>query len=182
MVSTRRPTSKSSSHFSNPLVTVPNAPIGIIVTCMFHSFFQFPSKVDVLILLFKFFQFNSVVSRDSKVYNFATSLFRWLLFGLVFWPKLGDPCVSQSPIGVYVCYFQWQVLGCAYYYYYYYSLIRAFHISVSRWFFIGVWVKASLLKSPGLFIVFWPFSTMLSFGWSPLVRQTPSPLVPLVIL
>ena len=42
MVSTRPPTSKSSSPFSNPLVTVPNAPItiGIIVTCMFHSFFN----------------------------------------------------------------------------------------------------------------------------------------------
>ena len=42
MVSTRPPTSKSSSPFSNPLVTVPNAPItiGIIVTCMFHSFFS----------------------------------------------------------------------------------------------------------------------------------------------
>ena len=42
MVSTRPPTSKSSSPLSNPLVTVPNAPItiGIIVTCMFHSFFS----------------------------------------------------------------------------------------------------------------------------------------------
>ena len=42
MVSTRPPASKSSSPFSNPLVTVPNAPItiGIIVTCMFHSFFN----------------------------------------------------------------------------------------------------------------------------------------------
>ena len=42
MVSTRPPTSKSSSPFSNPLVTVPNAPvtIGIIVTSMFHSFFN----------------------------------------------------------------------------------------------------------------------------------------------
>ena len=40
--STRPPTSKSSSPFSNPLVTVPNAPItiGIIVACMFHSFFN----------------------------------------------------------------------------------------------------------------------------------------------
>ena len=38
---TRPPTSKFSSPFSNPLVTVPNEPItiGIIVTCMFHSFF-----------------------------------------------------------------------------------------------------------------------------------------------
>ena len=42
MVSIRPPTSKSSSLISNPLVTVPNAPItiGIIVTCMFHSFFN----------------------------------------------------------------------------------------------------------------------------------------------
>ena len=71
MVTTRLPTSKSSSPFSNPLVTVPNAPItiGIIVTCMFHSFFQFPSKVEVVILLFTFFQFYSVASRDSKVDN-----------------------------------------------------------------------------------------------------------------
>ena len=44
MVSTRPPTSKSSIPFSNHLVTVPNAPItiGIIVTCMFHSFFSIP--------------------------------------------------------------------------------------------------------------------------------------------
>ena len=42
MVSNRLPTSKSSSPFSNPLVTVPNAPItlGISVTSMFHSFFN----------------------------------------------------------------------------------------------------------------------------------------------
>ena len=77
MVSTRPPTSKSSSPFSNPLVTVPNAPItiGIIVICMFHMFFQLPSKVEVFILLFTFFQFYSVVSRDSKVDYFVSSLF-----------------------------------------------------------------------------------------------------------
>ena len=42
MVSTRSPTSKSSTPFNNPLVTVPKAPItiGIIVTFMFHSFFN----------------------------------------------------------------------------------------------------------------------------------------------
>ena len=41
MVSTGPPTSKSSSLYSNPLITVPKAPItiGIIVTRMFHSFF-----------------------------------------------------------------------------------------------------------------------------------------------
>ena len=76
MVSTRLPTSKSSSPFFYPLVTVPNAPItiSIIVTCMFRSFFQFPKKVDILIFLFTFFQFYSVVNRDSNVDNFACSL------------------------------------------------------------------------------------------------------------
>ena len=42
MVSTRPPTSKSSSRFNNHLVTVPNAPItiGIIVTSLFHGLFN----------------------------------------------------------------------------------------------------------------------------------------------
>ena len=77
MVSTRLPISNSSSLFGNPLVTVPNAPItiGIIVTYIFHSFFRFPSKVDVLILLFTFFQLYFVVSWDSKVNYFTSSLF-----------------------------------------------------------------------------------------------------------
>ena len=41
MISTRPPTSKSTSPFSNPFVTVPNAPIaiGIIVACIFHRIF-----------------------------------------------------------------------------------------------------------------------------------------------
>ena len=42
MVSTRPPTSKSSSSFNNTLVIVPKAPIiiGAIVTIIFHSFFN----------------------------------------------------------------------------------------------------------------------------------------------
>ena len=42
VVSIRPPTSKSPSPFSNPLVTVPNAPItiSIIVTFICHSFFN----------------------------------------------------------------------------------------------------------------------------------------------
>ena len=46
--------------------------------CHFHVpqfFFQFPSKVEVLIPLFAFFQLSSVVRRDSKVYKPASSLF-----------------------------------------------------------------------------------------------------------
>ena len=76
VVSTRPLTSKSSRLFNNPLVTLPKAPvtIGIIVTFMFHSFFQFSSKVEVLISLFTFFQFYSVNSWDSKTNNFADFL------------------------------------------------------------------------------------------------------------
>ena len=37
-----------------------------------------------------------------------------LLLGLVFWPRLGDPFVCQSPIGIYVCHSLGQILGCAY--------------------------------------------------------------------
>ena len=43
-------------------------------------------------------------------------------------------------------------------------IIRVFQISVSWWYFTGYWVTASLLKSPGLFSVFWSFSIMLLFG------------------
>ena len=92
IVSTRPPTSKSSSPFSNPLVTVPNASIGIIVTCM----------------------------------------------------------------------------------------LRVFCSSVSCWSFTGVWVIASLFRSPGFFSVFWLILIMLSFRWSLLVLLFPSNSSPFV--
>ena len=152
MVSTRPPTSKSFSPFNNPLVTVPKAPIIIIIILLFWNFFilfqlmvfhwslsdsnllkssglfsvlwaifitlsfgwsplaflflilpvslstlwwlhrahrlqlvslsrwcsivffQFSSKVYVLISPFAFLQFYTVVSRNSKLYNSAGSL------------------------------------------------------------------------------------------------------------
>ena len=40
---------------------------------------------------------------------------------------------------------------------------RVFRISVSWLSFTGVWVTASLLKSPGLVSGFWPFVAVLSF-------------------
>ena len=40
------------------------------------------------------------------------------------------------------------------------------YISVSRWSFNGVWVTTSLLKSLGLFSVFWSISIMQQFGLS----------------
>ena len=92
MVSTRPPTSKSSSPFSNPLVTVPNAPItiGIIVTCMFHSFLipqqgrdTYPSFYILSDL------FCSQPGKQSRQFCKFSS-FCWLLLGLVFWPRLGE--------------------------------------------------------------------------------------------
>ena len=106
MVSTHLPTSKSSNPFKIPLVTVLKAPITIGI-CHLHV----PSKVMVLILLFTFFQLYSVVN------SFANSLFFffcWLLLSPIFWSRLGDPCVCQRSIGVYVCHFLGQMLGCTY--------------------------------------------------------------------
>ena len=73
--------------FSRPPVLVPilwglyqSAPItiGIIIISCFTDF-QFPSNVLVLIFLFAFFQFSSVVSRDRKIY-YSQVLFFVLIF------------------------------------------------------------------------------------------------------
>ena len=40
-------------------------------------------------------------------------------------------------------------------------LLKVFHTGVSWWSFTVVWITASFLRSPGLFSVFWPISTML---------------------
>ena len=67
IVSTPPLNSQSSMPFNNPLFIVPKAPItiGTTVTFMFHSFFQFSSKVEVLILLFTFFQFYSGIEKST---------------------------------------------------------------------------------------------------------------------
>ena len=83
----------------------------------YSAFFQFASKVEVLILLFTFFQVYAVVSLDSKVHNFASFLFFFfllLLQGLVVWPRIGDPFVSQNPKGVCASHSPGHILGCAY--------------------------------------------------------------------
>ena len=116
VVSTRPPTSKSSRPFNDPLDILPKAliTIGTIVTFMFYSFFQFSSKVEVLILLFTFLQIYSVIRWDSKVNNFASSLL--FVDNYKVWSSGRDLVILLyvSPIGVYVCHFLGQVLGCAY--------------------------------------------------------------------
>ena len=109
MVSTLPPTSESSSHFSNPLVTVPKAQItiGIIITLMFHSFFN--SLVRSRYLSYFSYSFSFILwSSGTAKSTILQILFFccWLLIGLVFWLILGNPCVCQSPIAVYACHFQ----------------------------------------------------------------------------
>ena len=116
MVSTRPPTSKSSIPFSYPLLAVPNAPItiGIIVTCMFHVFFNSLARTGYLSFFFHSFCFILWSTGTAKSTILQFSPFCWLLFGLVFWARLGDPCVCESPIGVYLCYYLEQIMGYAY--------------------------------------------------------------------
>ena len=65
MVSTRPPTSKSSIPLSNPLVTVTKAPITIriIVTFMFHSFFNSLARSRYLHFFSHSFSFNLKISQ-----------------------------------------------------------------------------------------------------------------------
>ena len=70
-VSTRPPTSRSSSPFSNPLVTVPKAPItiGIIVTRMFRSFFDSLARPRYLSFFshsFSFFYYYLLLQSFSR--------------------------------------------------------------------------------------------------------------------
>ena len=128
MVSTRLFIFKLSNPFVYPSVTVPRVPLTIDITVnfTFHTFFQFPWKIEVLIYFFTFFQFYFVVSQGNKVHNSATSFVIIIIIIIIL----------INPLSV-------------------------FHVSVSWWSFTGVWVKASLHKSSGLFSVFWPFSIIL---------------------
>ena len=82
MVSTRPPTSKSSRPFNNPLVTVPKAPItiGIIVTFMFHSFFNSLARSRYLSLFSHSFSFilwsaGTAKSTILQIFFFSFSFF-----------------------------------------------------------------------------------------------------------
>ena len=117
MVSTRPPTSKSFRPFNNPLATVPKAPItiGIIITFMFHSFFNSISRSRYLSLFSHSFSFNLWSAGTAK--STILQIFFFLLLIIIrsgFWPRLGDTFVYQSPKGVCACHFLGQVLSCAY--------------------------------------------------------------------
>ena len=211
IVSTRPPTSKSSSPFNNPLVTVPKAPItiGIIVTFMFHSFFNSRARylsffshsftfilwsagtakstiMQILLLVLIIIRSDLLAkirwsvcmskSHRSLCMSFSKTDARSCVYNLFIWSNLNFLHISlwnilpnQSCLVLYsFCanllhsLIMWVMISSIIIFIIIYSF-RVFYISVSWGFFTGVWVTASLLKSPGLFLVFCPFSVMLSF-------------------
>ena len=93
MVSTRlRP-------FINPLVAVPRAPntISIIVTFMFHNFFNSHARSMYFSLFSLSFNFTLLSAETVKSTILQVLSFYWLLQGLVVWPRLNDPFVCQNP-------------------------------------------------------------------------------------
>ena len=109
MVSTLPCISKSSSHFINPLVTAPRAPItiGINVTFMFHSFFNYLARSRYLSFFSLSFSFTLWSAGTTKS-TILKVLFYFLLLivirsGLladirwsVCMPKSHSLCVSFS--------------------------------------------------------------------------------------
>ena len=159
----------SSNVFSSFSRTVPSAPTTIGITLTFRFWVYYPKwflrdRFWFVRVLFIYMAICTIPSGSSFLHRHACS---WKLYGTYY-----DWLVPTTLIDT------WNILNLIHYD----SLIRVFNISVTRWFFTGVGVTVSLLKSPGLFSVIWPFSIMLSFRWSPPVRQLPSAPVPLVIL
>ena len=99
MVSTHPPTSKTSSPFNNPLVTVPKAPItiGIIFTFMFHSLFNSLARSKYLsffLLSFSFILWSVRTAKSTilQVLFFLLIIMRSGLVARIRW----SICISKS--------------------------------------------------------------------------------------
>ena len=81
MVSTHPSTSKFYCPFNNPLVTVPKAPItiGIIVTFMFHSFFNFLARSRYLSFFSHSFSFILWSAGTAKSTISQILFFLWFI-------------------------------------------------------------------------------------------------------
>ena len=125
MISTCPLISMSSNPCTNPSVTVQIAPITICITVtfMFYSF-SIPWQGPGTNFSFRFL--SILLCGQPKQQNPQFSkLFCWVLLGLVAWPRLGDPFVSQNPRVVCVSHSPGKILGFAY------TIIPYGHISIS---------------------------------------------------
>ena len=112
MVSTRPPTSKSSGPFNSPLVTVPKAPIAfvIIVTFMFHSFFNSLGRSRYLSLFSHSFSFILWSAGTAK-----SIILRIFFFSLIIIRSgLLDFCILKSHRSYYVSFLRTGAGLCIY--------------------------------------------------------------------
>ena len=114
MVSTRLPTSKSSRPFNNPLLTVP---IGIIVTLMFHSFFNSQARSRYWSLFSHSFSFilwsaGTAKSTILQIFSFFFCFFLMIIIrsGLLAGIRW-SVCISKSHRSLCVLFSR---TGCAY--------------------------------------------------------------------
>ena len=137
--------------YNNPLVAVPKTPITIctIVTLMFHISFNSLARSRYLSFFSHSFSFILKSAGTAK----STILHILFFFLLLIIIRSG----RRAEIRWFVCMSKFHRSLCVSFS----RTGRVFHISFSWWIFTGVWVIASLLKSPGLFSVYWPFSKML---------------------
>ena len=98
--------SSCSNPISNFLGTIPSTPttIGITVTFMFRSFFSFH---------FLLFSLCDLLERQN-LWGGMFSVSSKLALSLVFWPRLGNPVVSQNPREFYGSHSAGQILVCSY--------------------------------------------------------------------
>ena len=129
MVSTRPPTSKSSSPFNSPLVTVPKAPIriGIIVTFMFHSFFNSLARSRGTYPSFHFLSVLFCGQPGQQSPQFCKFSFFTIRSGLLVVIRL-SVCMSKSHRSLYVS-FSRRAAGFCIYHLFVWSNLNFLHIS-----------------------------------------------------
>ena len=131
MVSSRPIISKSCT---NPLVTVQLVTPSLSYSTVFYNSLARSRYSSVFSLSLNFILWSAGTAKS--IIRQVLFFFCWLLFGGV--------CAFHFPYHLFVFYF-----------------LRVYHFSISWWFSTGIWVTASLIKSPGLFSVFWLISAML---------------------
>ena len=107
--------------------------------------FRVVHKPLVLMVKFKFLAQITVDDISHPVMSCLTCFLCWFA---AFAIRLIVSSLSPHNLHLLVC--------SVFFIYDYFAPFRVFHNNVSQWFLPGVWVTASLLKSPGLSSLLWP--------------------------